>query len=646
MPSSATVRRQRAMGGVMGVALLVFALVYHFFPNLLHVTPQARHAVPVGTGNASPMGFERRPQARSPELDAGPPLALAPTAVIDARSKPAASASAAGKELPESPQMTALLARADKALQDNRLTGAADSAAALYAQALQAKPDSRRAAAGLDEVHARLVAAIEDDLASGDAEAAAPALAALQRLPGTAADVARLQQSLQSLQQVRPLLAQAATLLQQGKTLQPSGANALAVYRRVMTIDPGNTVAQQGIEHIQREVLDRALGAVAQDDFAGADAALAQAAEIAPGTQALQDTRGRVEGIRRQRAVSVLAQARSALDAGNLKLAQQLKQQALAISPDVPGLDAFDQHMSNARLYASYKPGQVFSDRYLDMAGRGPALVVIPTGNFLMGSSDAERGHEASESPQHEVHIATGFALGRSEVSVAQFREFVRASGYEPDSQRLGGASVYDARSGAMRDDSNATWQDDYAGRPAGDTDPVVNVSWNDAAAYAQWLSRRTGKRYRLPSEAEFEYAERAGTTTRYWWGDGTPATKVENLTGSGDRSHNGRRWTNNFAGYRDGYWGPAPIQSFSPNPFGLYDIGGNLTEWVADCWHVNYTRASGDGSAWVNPGCGQRVLRGGSWGSAPEQVRSAYRLGADASTRSGRVGFRVAREL
>jgi formylglycine-generating enzyme required for sulfatase activity len=646
MPSSTTVRRQRALGGVMGVALLVFALVYHFFPNLLHLEPQVRHAVSNGTGQALPMGFERRPQARSPELDAGPPLALAPTAVIDARSKAAAQAPAAGKESPESPQLAALLARADKALQDNRLVGASDSAATLYAQALQDKPDSRRAAAGLDEVHARMVAAIENDLASGDADAAAQALVALQQVPGSEADVARLQQSLQSLQQVRPLLAHAAALLQRGRTLQPAGDNALAVYRQVMTIDPGNTVAQQGIEHIRREVLDRALGAVAQDDFAGADAALAQAAEIAPGTQALQDTRGRVEGIRRQRAVSVLAQARSALDAGNLKLAQQLKQQALTISPDVPGLDEFDQRMSNARLYASYKPGQVFSDRYLDMAGHGPALVVIPTGSFLMGSSDAERGHEASESPQHEVHIATGFALERSEVSVGQFREFVRASGYVPDSQRLGGASIYDGRSGVMRDDSRATWQDNFAGRPAGDTDPVVNVSWNDAHAYVQWLSKRTGKQYRLPSEAEFEYALRGGTSTRYWWGNGTPATRVENLTGSGDRSRQGRRWTNSFAGYRDGYWGPAPIQSFSPNPFGLYDIGGNLSEWVADCWHVNYTRASDDGSAWVKPGCTQRVLRGGSWGSAPEQVRSAYRLGADASTRSGRVGFRVAREL
>src|SRR5699024_7850929 len=132
-------------------------------------------------------------------------------------------------------------------------------------------------------------------------------------------------------------------------------------------------------------------------------------------------------------------------------------------------------------------------------------------------------------SPQHMVHIKRGFAIGRSEVTVGQFREFVRASGYVPDSVRLGGASVYDSRSGVMRDDEHATWEDDYAGRRAQDAMPVVNVSWNDAHAYVQWLSKRTGREYRLPSEAQFAYALRAGTKTPYWWGDGTPSKKVEN---------------------------------------------------------------------------------------------------------------------
>jgi formylglycine-generating enzyme required for sulfatase activity len=236
--------------------------------------------------------------------------------------------------------------------------------------------------------------------------------------------------------------------------------------------------------------------------------------------------------------------------------------------------------------------------------------------------------------------------MARTTVTVGQFREFVRASGYQPDSIKLGGASVYDERSGVLRDDPHATWQDDYAGHPAQDNLPVVNVSWRDARAYAGWLSQRTGKRYRLPSEAEFEYALRGGTQTRYWWGQQGPDRKVENLTGSGDRSPSGRRWSNAFPNYRDGYWGPAPVMSFAANPFGLSDIDGNVSEWTADCWHDNYVRAPVDGSAWLNPGCSVHVVRGGSWGSSPDQVRSAYRQGAEGSVRSARVGFRVVREL
>lgn len=159
-------------------------------------------------------------------------------------------------------------------------------------------------------------------------------------------------------------------------------------------------------------------------------------------------------------------------------------------------------------------------------------------------------------------------------------------------------------------------------------------------------MSARTGKRYRLPSESEFEYAERAGSTTRYPWGDGNPAKVVANLTGEGDRSPSKRGWSNFFPHYSDGYWGPAPVRTYPADAFGLYDMAGNVSEWVDDCWHDNYTRAPRDSSAWVNPGCERRVVRGGSWGSDPLQVRSAFRLSAPADTRSARVGFRVARDL
>ncbi|WP_049623287.1 formylglycine-generating enzyme family protein [Frateuria defendens] len=646
MPSDQTVRRQRTLGGALGVTVLACALVYHFFPRVFHVDPATVAASRARlAGTVAPAGSRPAFTTVDNELVAGPPLTLAPREVIVAHTRKPA------QPLPEqlsadTPEVQSLLERAAKALHDGRLAGAKDSAGALYAEALKAKPDSRRAAQGLYEVRARLVAQVGQDIAVGDAGSANDTLADLRALPGSADEVELLEARLKTLAQVQPLLAQAAALLQQGKVDQPQGASALDVYRQVQTLDPPNAVAQQGIFEVQRAVLDRALAAVAQNDFAAADRALQEADVIQPGAQQLVDVRSRVDGIRHQRASGLLAQARSALDAGNQDLARQLAEQAKAVSPALEGLDDFEERLTNARLYASYKPGQVFADRFVDLPGQAPAMVVVPTGSLRMGAPDGENGRSDAEIPQHTVRIDQGFAMARSEVTVAQFREFVRLSGYVPDSVRQGGASIYDERTGVLRDDAEATWQDDYAGRPAAENLPVVNVSWNDARAYADWLGQRTGKRYRLPSEAEFEYAERGGTATRYWWGNGAPSGKVENLTGAGDRSQRGRRWSNAFAGYRDGYWGPAPVMSFTANPFGLFDISGNVSEWVADCWHDSYLRAPVDGSAWVNPGCSVRVVRGGSWGSSPDQVRSAFRQGADGGLRSARVGFRVIREL
>jgi len=651
MPNTETVQRQRAIGGALGVAVLGFALFYHFFPQLLHVSPTQNTPRSPMRGQPTTMGFDQRPQAATPavvsELDAGPPIMLAPAAVIAARRRDKSpEVPLPAQKSPDTPEITAALDRGDKALAADRLVGGKDSAASLFAAVLKEKADSQRALAGMDEVRARLAAEIEQDIALGDADAARESLTALKGLPDSTADVAPLQQKLAVLDKVRPLLGKAAAQLQEGKADLPHGDSALDTYREVLQLDADNAVAEQGITQVQRTVLDKALAAVAQNDFAAADTALAEAAAIQPESQGLQDTRGRIEGMRRQSATAMLAQARSALDSGNLELARQLADKAQQISADLAGLDDFNERLTNARLYASYKPGQVFADRFVDSTGQAPAMVVVPTGKFLMGSPDGERGHDANEAPVHEVQIDKGFAMARSAVTIGQFRDFVRATGYVPQSQSLQGGSVYDEQSGGLRDDDAATWQDDYAGKPGQERLPVINVSWNDAKAYADWLSQRTGKKYRLASEAEFEYSLRAGSTTRYWWGDDTPTSRVENLTGGNDRSGSGRRWSNAFNGYKDGFWGPAPVMSFTPNAFGLYDMGGNVSEWVGDCWHDNYIRAPRSADAWVNPGCGRRVIRGGSWGSAPEMVRSAYRQGASADLRSARVGFRIVREL
>ncbi len=233
--------------------------------------------------------------------------------------------------------------------------------------------------------------------------------------------------------------------------------------------------------------------------------------------------------------------------------------------------------------------GSVFRDRLRD-GSEGPEMVVIPEGRFMMGSPGTEEGHYDDEGPQREVRIPRPFALGRCAVTFEEYERFSGATGRTPP--------------------EDAGWG---KGRR-----PVINVSWEDASAYAQWLSKESGRPYRLPTEAEWEYAARAGTTTRYWWGD--------------EIRQDGKVWANcNGCGSDGDAKQTAPAGSFAPNPWGLHDMLGNVWEWVEDCWHGSYTGAPGDGSAWLkeNGGdCALRVVRGGSWSSGPRDVRSATATG------------------
>ena len=640
MPGTEIVRKQTTWGGAAGIALLGFALVYRFFPDLIHVEPGRRVAAPpTAATSAPPPPIGWRAPEFIPEF-VGPPRELA-------GASPILPAAPVEPDKPATANVAARLVQADKALAgEDYVEPEKTSALALYTQVLEEDKDNRRAKAGVAKVREALFAVTLAALDQGDAKEAETRLADLERVPHERDEFAPLRERLKVLHQTGPLLANAADLLRQGKTLEPAGSSALDVYRRVREIDPDNALARQGLEQIQRGVLEGALAAVAKGDFAEADNVLVQAAAIAPAAQQLLDTRTRVEGMRRQRAETVLAQAQSALDSGNADLAEQLARQAQGISADLPALDQFQEKLRNSRLYASFRPGEVIVDPFLDRSGNAPALLVIPTGKFEMGSPDDEEGHRSTEGPQREVVIAIGYALGRTEVTVAEFREFARATGYQTTAERDGTSSTYDEVSGRVTDQPGVSWQDDYAGKRAGDALPVVHVSWEDANAYVEWLGARTGKRYRLPSEAEYEYALRAGSSTRFWWGAGDPPRVLANVTGAGDRSPQHRTWRKGFARYNDGHWGPAPVRSYAANPLGLFDLDGNVSEWVDDCWHENYIRAPRDSRAWVNPGCERHVVRGGSWGSDPDQVRSAFRLSALTVTRSARVGFRVARDL
>jgi formylglycine-generating enzyme required for sulfatase activity len=242
--------------------------------------------------------------------------------------------------------------------------------------------------------------------------------------------------------------------------------------------------------------------------------------------------------------------------------------------------------------------GQVFRD-----CDECPEMVVIPAGSLLMGSPAAEKGRSDQEGPQHEVTLPQAFAVGRYEVSFDEWDACVAAGGrrHKPGEDNWG------------------------RGRR-----PVINVSWLDAQAYVSWLTKKTGKAYRLLSEAEWEYAARAGTTTAYPWGD-EPGSRRANFAGSGSQ------WSGSQT---------APVGSFPPNGFGLHDMIGNVWEWTQDCWNDNHQGGPADGLAREGGDCGRRVKRGSSWVNDPDSARVAYRDGVESGYRDSVVGFRLARTL
>lgn len=428
------------------------------------------------------------------------------------------------------------------------------------------------------------------------------------------------------------------------------GPGALALFRQVLALAPDQPRATQGLAAVESALIRRAEDAAAAGDFDAAEHWLQQAVPLRPGYETIMVGRERVETLRQQRiarlhdeGLALLARPGlpNRLDLARKTLAEML----LIAAPGHPTAADLRARIDLATHYGQMRPGQRFTDA-LDGAGRGPTMVVVPHGGFRMGASSVETEADDAERPQRYVRFDRGFAMARTEITVAQFRRFVDSSGYVPRAVRRGHSLVYDERSGAFVRRSGVDWRHDYRGEPAAETLPAIHVSPKDAEAYARWLSERSGQRYRLPSEAEFEYALRAGSTRRYGWGDGVPPPRSGNFAGQRDRSPGGRTWGNAFPGYGDGHWGPAPAGLFPANPFGLHDMDGNVSEWVADCWHDGYRRAPTKGEAWVNPGCRVRVLRGGAWSSSPAHTRSAWRSFVENDVTNARTGFRVVRDL
>jgi len=227
-------------------------------------------------------------------------------------------------------------------------------------------------------------------------------------------------------------------------------------------------------------------------------------------------------------------------------------------------------------------------------------LISIPAGSFQMGSNDGG----SDEKPVHRVSISA-FKMMEKELTWAQYQPCIDA--------------------GVCSSDSDA-------GFGKGNR-PVINVSWDDAQTYATWLSKKTGKHYRLPSEAEWEYAARAGSTTKYSWGN---AINHDLANYGTDECCDGK------VEGKDKWLNTSPVGSFKANAFGLYDMHGNVWEWTQDCWNDSYSGALSTNKAWEDGDCAKRVLRGGSWGYTPLNLRSAFRYGSSAAARSLNIGFRL----
>lgn len=283
------------------------------------------------------------------------------------------------------------------------------------------------------------------------------------------------------------------------------------------------------------------------------------------------------------------------------------------------------------------KPGDAFED-----CDACPTMIVAPAGAFTMGSPESEPQRSGNEGPQRTVVVARPFAIGKYEVTVDQFAAFVNETGYDAN------GSCYTYEQGKVESRPSRSWRN--PGYPQTGAHPVACVSWRDAQAFVTWLAKKTGKAYRLPTEAEWEYAARArtspGPAPRYGFGDDANALcRFGNAADqAGQKLIAGEKTA--FAACNDRYAYAAPAGSFAPNAFGLHDMHGNVWEWTEDCYHANYGGAPTDGAAWINGDCSRRVLRGGSWVDFPHHLRAAYRYMHAADERSGIIGFRVARTI
>lgn len=416
---------------------------------------------------------------------------------------------------------------------------------------------------------------------------------------------------------VATLLEDAGEALAANRLTTPPGSDALGLYEQVLNREPGNEEAREGLRQIVLRYLSLSGDALASGDPDRSAVFLMRATEVASSHEVNGDLSDSLDAARRSTFDRLMASGREASNTGDLPTARERWSLAGRLMPGESAprraLAALEQDIA----------GDSGTERFRDVmsgGGQGPEMMRVPAGEF-------EMGNDASGTVT--VTVDRPFAMSRREITVAEFQRFAEASGYAGADH---GCEVYENK---WQYYEQFNWQS--PGFPQQADHPVVCVSWNDAQAYVAWLSVQTGEGYRLPSEAEWEYALSTGSDMSEM------VCSQGNIADLWLRSRFPREEAFDCA---DGSYFTASVGSWPPNEYGLYDLVGNVREWTLDCWNGDHRRRPEGQGAWLSGDCGDRVIKGSSWLTGKPGISPAHRLGEPVDAAYNAVGFRVVREV
>ena len=537
-----------------------------------------------------------------------------------------------------------LLTSIRKAIDEERFFQPSQDNALFYLVSLKSIDDDMSKYQSIEEkLVQRLGILAQVAIAKNDEQQLTTYLSKLKTLSSENELIKPLKQQLVTIKTINKLYKKGIQQLSNNRIVTLDSQDAWHTAKQCLEIAGNNPKTKELITKINHAIISNALLAAEETDYTLAQNQIHQAELLSPESDVVLNAIEKITQLKQQRYIWLEQQISQAIDHVNIPRAKRMLEQLANLGLQSSQLLEYQNEINRIKTFGKHRPLQEFSHQLTDDS-KTPKMVVMPTGRYIMGNTDSVKFQQ----PAHIVNINYGFAVSQNEISVGQFKQFIQNSNYRTDADNKNSSRIYDARTGRLKNKRKTSWQNNYLGKKTEDNEPVIHVSWNDAQAYVKWLSSLTGKTYRLLSEAEFEYVLRAGTKSYYPWGIGSPKSVIENLTGKQDKFDKNSRikWSKGFENYTDGYWGPAPVGNFIVNQFRLNDTAGNVMEWVDDCWHDSYVRAPTDGKAWINSGCQDHVIRGGSWSSGKSDFSSSHRFKAKSNFTDARLGFRIALDL